>query len=109
MLPGFPRRSGELPGGSSRKRNRMGVCDRRQHLHKALYSCGFENPVVANNATLWGLKSMEKGRFPQELCGFFGVLPIFSHFYWFLSILVAGNGEFRPRKGRRPRSSVQPE
>jgi hypothetical protein len=44
---------------------------------------GFENPFVAKSATSGGGKSIEKGRFPQDFCGFFRFLPIFSYIFRF--------------------------
>jgi hypothetical protein len=86
VLPGFARRSGNFPMEESRIRNRMaGVQPEATSARMPCVHAGFENPFVAYNATSGAVKSMEKGRFPQDLCGFFRFLPIFSYFLWFLA------------------------
>jgi hypothetical protein len=47
---------------------------------KPCIHAGFENPVVAYNATFGGVKSMEKGRFPQFFCCFCWFFSVFSGF-----------------------------
>jgi hypothetical protein len=58
-------------------------CDRGNALHKALYPCGFENPVVRYNAAFAVIKSMEKPRFPQFSWGFMLFFPFFADFHRF--------------------------
>src|SRR5579863_1666183 len=86
VLPGFARRSGSFPMEESRIRNRMaGVQPEATSARMPCVHAGFENPFVAYNATSDAVKSMGKGRFPQDLCCFFRFLPIFSYFLRFLA------------------------